>query len=89
MPFDPSTVGGFAGTFFSGLIFGASYLTITAALASFFLSMGLFLRAFNSHFASMFRNINALVESPPYPDRVIQLKACLIEAINFHSQAKE
>lgn len=90
MPFDLSTVYGFIGNLVSGLILGMSYLIITTTIACYFLSIGLFLQAFNSHYESMFRNMNVLVAvSPPSGDRIIRLKACLIEAINFHIQAKE
>lgn len=89
MPFDPSTVGGFTGIQISVLIYGMSYLTVVTAFGSFFLSMGLFLRAFHSHYESMFSNMDAIVaEGPLNSDRLLRLKAVLIDAINFHEQAK-
>lgn len=90
MPFDPNTVGGFTGVFVSGLIFGTNYLIITTTLVSFLLSMALYWRAFSTHYESMFRNMNDLVAAKP-ADAVtlIRLKARLIEAIDFHNQAKE
>lgn len=90
VPFDVSTVAGFTGHLVSGFILGLSYLAITTTLASIFLSMGLYLRAFKSHYEAMFRNMDAIVAVGPLnSDRLIRLKTCLIEAINFHIQAKE
>lgn len=90
MPFDRSTVNGYTGFIVSGLILGLNYMTITATIASLFLSMGLYLRAFYLHYELMFRNMDELVDrKTPEADEPIRLKACLIEAIKFHIQAKE
>lgn len=90
MPFDPTTYSGFTGVLLCGLIFGLTYLIITTAVALLFLSMGLYLEAFCSHYESIFRNMNKLVdEKIQMACRQMRLKACLAEAIDFHSQAKE
>lgn len=90
MPFDRSTVNGYTGFLLSGLILGLNYMIITATIASLFLSMGLYLRAFYLHYELMFRHMNELVDRKiPEAAKWIQLKACLIEAIKFHNQAKE
>lgn len=90
MPFDQTTFGGFVGMLVNGLTTGLTYLVITTTIASLFLSMGLYLQAFHSHYESMFDNMNAIVAgSSSNSDAAIRLKACLIEAVNFHNQAKE
>lgn len=83
---DPTTFGGFVGHLVCGFIFGLSYLILTVAVASNYLSMGIYLRASYEHYEAMFRNINGMVEENVNPS---QLKASLIEAINFHNTAKE
>lgn len=90
MPFDTNTYCGFIVVLVSGLICGITYLAVTIAVASLFLSMGLYLEAFRSHFESIFRNMTELVGKHT-PDAVnqIRLKACLIEAIQLHNQARE
>lgn len=90
MPFDQTTIGGFVGMLVNGLTTGLTYLVITTTIASLFLSMGLYLQAFCSHYESMFGDMNEIVAgSPSKFDDAIPLNACLVEAIKFHNQAKE
>lgn len=88
MPIDQTTVGGFTVTFISGLIFGLIYAIITTTIASLFVSMGLYSRAFYLHYESMFRDMNKLVgdTSSDVVEKQIRLKVNLIEAIKFHNQ---
>lgn len=89
MPFDQSTFAGFVGMLVNGLTTGLTYLITTTTIASLILSMGLFLRSFYTHFQSMMRNMDALVDgNSRQADISTPLKAYLIEAINFHNQAK-
>lgn len=88
MPLDLNTIGGFISILFSALVFGFIYLIVSSTITSLFLSMGLYLGAFHSHYESMFHTMNELVKKNiPEAAKQIQLKACLVNAMNFHTQA--
>lgn len=89
LPFDPTTVGGYACIFICEETFGFMYIIVAATIAEIYLSMALYLGAFYSHFMSMFQSMNELVDvKTPEASRENQMKACLIEAIKFHNEAE-
>lgn len=87
-PFDKSTFSGFCAILILDYVWGITYLGAIVVILSLFLSMGLFINTFRTHFESMFRNMDELVGEHRPRDYVIQLKSGLIEAINLHNQAK-
>lgn len=51
--------------------------------------MDSYLRAFSTHFESMFCNMSDLAKVDSPVGRAFQIKTGLIEAMKFHNQAKE
>lgn len=87
---DQSTFEGYLVSLMIGFIPGLIYIVYTATLNALFVSMGFYFRAFYSHYESMFRNMNELVDgTAPEGAKQIQLKASLIEAIKLREQTKE
>lgn len=86
-PIDESTTKGYlevlAYDLSSGLVFQGTTLTISAL----FLSMGLYLGTFCSHFESMLQQM--VTENRSTAEKVTLMKMRLIDAINLHIQAKE
>lgn len=64
---------------------------VIGLIESLFLAMGLYLRAFYLHYDSLFQSMSYLVDidRPATNSGTIQIKARLIEAIQFHNRAKE
>lgn len=72
-------------------ILDSVYLTIAVPIESFLLSMGLYTGALHSHYQLLLEEVNELVDrdtSVPDAQLLLETKTRLIEAINFHNQAK-
>lgn len=88
-PFAENTSIDFVVTFYINYVAGLVYLVVFVQIASWFLTMGWFFNTFRTHFELMFQNMSNLVGKDRPANYVIQLKSCLVEAINFHIQVKE
>lgn len=89
MSFDENTFFGFCVLLYLNYVAGVGYIVVTTLIATLFVTAGLFFNTFRAHFELMFQNMGDLVTKHRRPDYATRLKACLIEAINFHNQAKE
>lgn len=59
------------------------------AIVSVLVCMGIYFDAFKLHFESLFQNMSNLSNDSSSIQSAIQLRAGLIEAIQFYNQAKE
>lgn len=92
LPFDPNTVGGYSAALVGHVMIGIVYFSVLTAIESIFLSMGMYLGAFHSHYKLLLDNVNELVDRDTGAsgfDLRMQLKRRLIEVIKLHIQAKE
>lgn len=69
---------------------GSMYFMAVASIDCLFLTMGLFMEAFHSHYKLLLDDIDELAETGQFDsDLQTQLKMRLVTAIDFHNQAKE
>lgn len=89
MPFDLSTIRGYACGLTFQVVLSSAYFTIFVPIGSIFLTMGLFMGAFHSHYQHLLGEIQELVDMDRSgSESRIQLKSRLVEAINLHNRAK-
>lgn len=90
MPLSQDTFGGYFGIIAIELTIASVYDLATINITAFFLSMGLYLGTFSSHFETIFKHLSQIsVQRPSTTAKTIKLKECLINAIELHTQAKE
>lgn len=90
LPFDVSTVSGYIYTVIIQEIMPFTFYLVTVPIESLFLSMGLFMGAFHTHYRLLLQDINELVDTGSTADSGlrIELKTRLIKAIDLHYRAQ-
>lgn len=69
-------------------IFGATYILVHVSTGTFFFATGMYFEACALHFHTIFTDIGNMVTTKPTAHIKHTMKASLVEAIEFHNNAK-